>query len=168
MLSFDPPQTVDRFNLGKLDPIRRAQFYVAIGLAVGSPNERNAAAKNGGVPAPEVLEKQLRRCEGMFYSWQWYRGHDEGRHAYDGWFLGDDCGSVFHADSATETGVVMTQSSIYAETKQVSEEFVAAVKAAYRAARPKYDSNANNAYWEDYQAKLGRKIEEENDFGEDD
>src|SRR5690606_37624188 len=126
-------------------------------------------AENGGVPSPEVFEKQLRRCEGMFYYWQWYRGHEHGRHAYDGWFLGDDCGSVFHADSATETGVVMTQSSIYSENKQTaSEELAAAVKAAYRAARPKWDRQANDAYWDDYQAKLGREIEEEDegDFGE--
>jgi hypothetical protein len=67
MLSFDPPQIIDRFNLDQLDPTRRAQFYVALGLAVGSPRERNATAEHGGVPSPEVLEKQLRCCEGMYY-----------------------------------------------------------------------------------------------------
>lgn len=169
MLSFDPPQIIDRFNLDSLDPIRRAQFYVAIGLAVGTPEEGEgeAEAEQDGMPSPEVLEQQLRRCEGMFYYWEWYRGHEGGRYAYDGWFLGGDCGSVFHADSAIETGVVMTQSSIYAESKHPEVvELAAAVRVAYRDARPKYDRQANRAYWSAYQAKLGREIEE-GEFGED-
>jgi hypothetical protein len=59
----------------------------------------------------------------------------------------------------------MTQSSIYAEDKQrVSAEFVEAVRVAYLAARPKFDSEAYRAYWDDYQAKLGREIIEDDDF----
>ena len=163
-IRFDAPKVIDRFNLSQLDPIRLAQFYLAIGLAVGSPKERKAAAATGGKPSDEVLEQQLRRCEAMFYRWEYFRGYEDDRHEYDGWFLGDDCGSVFHADGPTETGVVMTQSSIYSEgEKRAPPAFVDALEAAYRAARGDFDADEHAEYWADYQNKLGREIEEGDD-----
>jgi hypothetical protein len=163
-IRFDAPKVIDRFNLSQLDATRLAQFYVALGLAVGSPKERNAAAATGGKPSDEVLEQQLRRCEANFFRWEYFRGHDGEPHAYDGWFLGDDCGSVFHADGVRETGVVMTQSSIYSEDdKKAPQAFVDAIKAAYRAARGEFDPDEHAEYWAEYQAKLGREIEEGDD-----
>lgn len=159
-IRFDTPKVIDRFNLAQLDAIRTAQFYVALGLAVGSPKERRAAADNGGKPSDEVLEQQLRRCENNFHRWEYFRGFDGDRHAYDAWFLGDDCGSVFHADGAIETGVVMTQSSIYAEDDRATEEFADAIKAAYKSARGEFDPDEHAEYWAEYQFKLGREIEE--------
>jgi hypothetical protein len=160
-IRFDAPQVIDRFNLSQLDAIRSAQFYLALGLAVGSPKERNAALANGGKPSDEVLEQQLRRCEANFFRWEYFRGYDGDRHAYDGWFLGDDCGSVFHADGTRETGVVMTQSSIDSEDEQrAPQAFVDAIKAAYRAARGEFDPDEHAEYWANYQYALGREIEE--------
>jgi hypothetical protein len=159
-LRFDAPKVIDRFNLSTLDPIRLSQFYVAIGLAVGSPKERNAAAESGGKPSDEVFEQQLRRCENEFMRWEWYRGYLDDRHEYDAWFLGGDCGSVFHADGPIETGVVMTQSSIHAEDTRTKQDFVDAIKAAYKAARPKFDPEEQAEYWAQYQVQLGREIEE--------
>jgi hypothetical protein len=160
-IRFDAPKVIDRFNLSKLDEIRTAQFYLALGLAVGSPKERKAAQADGGKPSDEVLEQQLRRCEASFYRWEYFRGYDEERHAYDGWFLGDDCGSVFHAHGPIETGVVMTQSGIYAEDeKQAPQAFVDAIKAAYQAAKGEFDPDEQAEYWANYQLALGREIEE--------
>jgi hypothetical protein len=159
-IRFDAPQVIDRFNLSQLDAIRTAQFYLALGLAVGTPKERKAAAATGGKPSDEVLEQQLRRCENNFFRWEYFRGYEDERHAYDGWFLGDDCGSVFHADGPTETGVVMTQSSIYAEDERATQAFVDAIKAAYRAAKGEFDPDEHAEYWAEYQFKLGREIEE--------
>lgn len=160
-IRFDAPNVIDRFNLSQLDATRLAQFYVALGLAVGSPKERNAAAANGGKPTDEVLEQQLRRCESNFFRWEYFRGFEGDRHAYDGWFLGDDCGSVFHADGPRETGVVMTQSSIYSEDEErAPEALVAAIKAAYRTAKGEFDPDEQAEYWAEYQFKLGREIEE--------
>lgn len=167
-IRFDAPKVIDRFNLSQLDSIRTAQFYVALGLAVGSPKERNAAAASGGKPSDEVLEQQLRRCEANFFRWEYFRGYEGDRHAYDGWFLGDDCGSVFHAGddagddrAVRETGVVMTQSSIYSEDEQrAPQALVDAIKAAYRAARGEFDPDEQAEYWANYQLALGREIEE--------
>lgn len=160
-IRFDAPQVIDRFNLSQLDATRTAQFYLALGLAVGSPKERKAAQASGGKPSDEVLEQQLRRCEANFFRWEYFRGYDDDRHAYDGWFLGDDCGSVFHADGVRPTGVVMTQSSIYAEDEQLAPQaFVDAIKVAYRKARGEFDPDEHAEYWGVYQYKLGREIDE--------
>ena len=162
-IRFDAPKIVDRFNLGQLDPIRLAQFYAALALAVGSPKERRAAADAGGKPSAEVLEEQLRRCENNFHRWEYFRGYEGDRHAYDGWFLGDDCGCVFHADGARETGVVMTQSSIHAEKGRATPELAHEIEAAYREATPEFDPDEQAEYWAEYQFKLGREIEEGDD-----
>lgn len=164
-IRFDAPKVIDRFNLSQLDALRTAQFYVALGLAVGSPKERKAAQAGDGTPTAEVLEQQLRRCETNFFRWEYFRVYDEERHAYDAWFLGDDCGSVFHADltdgAPRETGVVMTQSDIYSEDeKRAPQAFVDAIKAAYRAAKGEFDPDEQAEYWANYQLALGREIEE--------
>jgi hypothetical protein len=167
-IRFDAPKVIDRFNLSQLDDIRTAQFYVALGLAVGSPKERNAAAATDGKPSDEVLELQLRRCEANFFRWEYLRGYDEERHAYDGWFLGGDCGSVFHASGPSETGVVMTQSSIYSEDEQRAPKTLAdAIKAAYKTACGVFDPDEQADYWASYQLALGREIEDGDEDGDD-
>jgi hypothetical protein len=162
-IRFDAPKVIDRFNLSKLDDIRTAQFYAALGLAVGSPKERRAAAATGGKPSDEVFEQQLRRCENNFMRWEYFRGYEDDRHAYDAWFLGDECGSVFHADGANETGVVMTHSSICAANERASPALVDAIEAAWQAARGEFEPDEHAEYWADYQFKLGREIEEGDD-----
>jgi hypothetical protein len=162
-IRFDAPKVIDRFNLAKLDAIRTAQFYVALGLAVGSPKERKAAAESDGKPTDEVLEQQLRRCENNFVRWEYFRGYEDDRHTYDAWFLGEECGSVFLADGPIETGVVMTQSSIHAEDGRASPALAEAIDAAYQAARGEFDPDEQAEYWAEYQFKLGREFEQGDD-----
>lgn len=130
---------MDRFNASELSPIRREQFLAAGNKAWGKSD------LDGVLDASEESD--------MF--WEHARVTDGAEVAlYDAWLLGACNGTLFLADTTTESGLVMIESSFVAETKMVAG-LGASMKAAYVAARPAFDvwMEAYEAYWVEFREK---------------
>ena len=136
---FSPPRIVDRFNLEELTPTAKEQFLIA---GRGAWGESTLAAILSCSESEEMI-------------WEHYRVTEvrTGAAAYDAWILADDSGTLFVADSTDETGIGMVQSGFRAERPGVDPKLVEDVAAAYRFARPPFDAEAFEAYWEEFHRK---------------